>query len=335
MPYKLDQDARPDEKLLKLYMLLLFNDREYSLTVLSEKLKCSKQTTSRLLNRIDENYPAHLEERKENRQKFYRLKRPSISFRTAIDSNGLRQLALCRDLVKGLLPKEDWDLMDLSLQQAKTNVSRADYQTYEDAVVGQNLSLGAIDYAAFRRELAGLENSIIAKKTCLIRYRKQIDSDDVTYEFAPLRIISFHNALYAWGWILKRNGVKAEDRKAPIKLAVHRMQEVVPQNRSIGDLPDIDPDDGREFGFLQAPPFKAKVYFDRTVATYISDRHWSSDQVITSCEDGGVILDFTAADEGELLSFVMSFGDKARIIEPASLKDKIRKMLMDTLKNYE
>lgn len=32
MPAKLDQDARPDEKLLKLYSLLLFTGKEYSLT---------------------------------------------------------------------------------------------------------------------------------------------------------------------------------------------------------------------------------------------------------------------------------------------------------------
>lgn len=37
MPVKYDQDARPDEKHLKLFILLLFNDREFSLTALTEK----------------------------------------------------------------------------------------------------------------------------------------------------------------------------------------------------------------------------------------------------------------------------------------------------------
>ena len=95
MPEKYDQDARPDEKLLKLFMLLLFNDKEFSLTYLAETINCSKQTVARLLRRIDENYPCHLLERKSNRQKFYHLQRPSMSFKTAIDPAGLRQLALC------------------------------------------------------------------------------------------------------------------------------------------------------------------------------------------------------------------------------------------------
>ena len=55
MPEKYDQDARPDEKLLKLFMLLLFNDKEFSLTYLAETINCSKQTVARLLRRIDEN----------------------------------------------------------------------------------------------------------------------------------------------------------------------------------------------------------------------------------------------------------------------------------------
>ena len=83
MPEKYDQDARPDEKLLKLFMLLLFNDKEFSLTYLAETINCSKQTVARLLRRIDENYPCHLLERKSNRQKFYHLQRPSMSFKTA------------------------------------------------------------------------------------------------------------------------------------------------------------------------------------------------------------------------------------------------------------
>lgn len=49
MPAKLDQDARPDEKLLKLYSLLLFTGKEYSLTELKDKLMCSKQTIGRLV----------------------------------------------------------------------------------------------------------------------------------------------------------------------------------------------------------------------------------------------------------------------------------------------
>ena len=38
MPAKLDQDARPDEKLLKLYSLLLFTGKEYSLNAVAKRI---------------------------------------------------------------------------------------------------------------------------------------------------------------------------------------------------------------------------------------------------------------------------------------------------------
>lgn len=56
MPAKLDQDARPDEKLLKLYSLLLFTGKEYSLTELKDELMCSKQTIGRLVDKLEKSY---------------------------------------------------------------------------------------------------------------------------------------------------------------------------------------------------------------------------------------------------------------------------------------
>ncbi len=334
MPCKLDQDARPDEKLLKLYMLLLFNDREYSLTSLADKINCSKQTVARLLKRIDENYPAHLVERRESRQKYYRFKRPSISVRTAIDSSGLRQLALCRDLVKGLLPEEDWELVNLSVQQAKTNLSRVDYGSYEDAVIGQSISRGYIDYESKREQLAAIEKCILNKKCCTVDYEKEIGDKVRTYNFAPQRLLTFHNGLYAWGWLINEEGPVKTDKKSPIKLALHRMLKVQQDSRSSVSLTDMDPDDEKIFGFMQDHPFKVRIYFDRSVVTYISDRVWSRDQKIIPQEDGGVILDFSASNKQELMSFVLSLGSKAKIIEPEDLKNMVNEELQLALRNY-
>jgi len=334
MPEKYDQDARPDEKLLKLFMLLLFNDKEFSLSYLAETINCSKQTVARLLRRIDENYPCHLLERKSSRQKFYHLQRPSMSFKTAIDPAGLRQLALCRDLVKGLLPKEDWELVNMSLQQAKTNLPRADYSNYQDANVGTRLTRGHIDYQSKQRQLAEIEKCILNKKCCILSYQKELNGEIKNYAYAPQMLLTFHDSLYVIGWIVPEIGPVRIIKERPAKFSVHRITEVTIQNRSSAELPIKELEENSDFGFLRDEPFKAKIWFSKEVMTYISDRIWSDDQKITPQEDGGIILEMTALSRSELISFVLSFDFKAKLLEPLDLAEEIKARLLKTMDKY-
>ncbi len=113
------------------------------------------------------------------------------------------------------------------------------------------------------------------------------------------------------------------------------MTEVYMQNRSSKELPDNDPNKEQDFGFMQDHPFKAKIFFDKSVATYIFDRIWSKDQKILNNEDGSIILEFTVSNKSELISFVLGFGDKATILAPLSLKEEIKEKLENTLNRYQ
>lgn len=101
MPAKLDQDARPDEKLLKLYSLLLFTGKEYSLTELKDKLMCSKQTIGRLVDKLEKSYYGSIVVKKKGKENFYGLKKPSTSkgMHVSINPDGLRKMILCSDLM--------------------------------------------------------------------------------------------------------------------------------------------------------------------------------------------------------------------------------------------
>lgn len=79
MPAKLDQDASPDEKLLKLYSLLLFTGKEYSLTELKEEIKCSKQTIGRLVDKLEKSYYGSVVLKRKGKENYYSLKKPSTS----------------------------------------------------------------------------------------------------------------------------------------------------------------------------------------------------------------------------------------------------------------
>ena len=62
---------------------------------------------------------------------------------------------------KGLLPKGDWELVNMSLQQAKTNLPRADYIDYQDANIGTRITRGHINYHNKQHQLAEIEKCIL------------------------------------------------------------------------------------------------------------------------------------------------------------------------------
>jgi len=64
------------EKLISLFVRLLFSGESYSLTELSRMLGCSKQTVLRLVNDIRIAYKVDLEESKRGNRKYYRIKKP-------------------------------------------------------------------------------------------------------------------------------------------------------------------------------------------------------------------------------------------------------------------
>lgn len=120
MPAKLDQDARPDEKLLKLYSLLLFTGKEYSLTELKDNLMCSKQTIGRLVDKLEKSYYGSIVVKKKGKENFYGLKKPSTSkgMHVSINPDGLRKMILCSDLMWHLLSYKTRDQIEASALQA-------------------------------------------------------------------------------------------------------------------------------------------------------------------------------------------------------------------------
>ena len=98
MPKKLDPDARPSEKLLKLFSTMLFSDRAFSLVELASILGCSKPTVLRLI--------------------------------TNIDADGIDRLLLCRDFLLHLQPGAAKDMVDDAIERAAAYTSDDEkYQT--------------------------------------------------------------------------------------------------------------------------------------------------------------------------------------------------------------
>lgn len=89
---------------------------------------------------------------------------------------------------------------------------------------------GRIDYSPHQMHIATLIEAIHEKRVCEVTYHAPSNPKAKTYCFAPIKLISYREALYLTGW-------RVEDRGTPtprhsIMLAVHRLKDVSRQART-------------------------------------------------------------------------------------------------------
>ena len=78
---------------------------------------------------------------------------------------------------------------------------------------------------------------------------------------------------------------------------------------------------GSAFGVVRGVPGKIKIWFSPEVAGYIQERIWHESQAIHQQKDGSIIFEADVAQTPELISWIMSWGARAEVLEPKSLKD--------------
>lgn len=87
------------------------------------------------------------------------------------------------------------------------------------------------------------------------------------------------------------------------------------------------------FGLIGGQPTQVRIFFDAAVARYVRRRQWHPSQRIRSV-DGGIELRMKVAPSVEVASWVLGFGDRAIVCEPAELRDRVRDELQRAAANY-
>ncbi|MDL2210483.1 WYL domain-containing protein [Desulfovibrio sp. OttesenSCG-928-O18] len=322
MGKKWNPDAKPSEKMLSLYTMLLFSGREATLSELSRELQCSKQAVLRLIDQFEASRFGKLLRTKRGRESVYRLDRPKNLPKVSLNAEGLHQLALCRDFMLHLLPESMRKTVDITLQQASAYLSESDIP--EDALpVGESFAKGRIDYSPFQEMLQSVIRGIREQKVCMIRYKSSLYGDARDFEYAPKRLIAYRESIHIAGWIVSEKGTASALYETPTSLALHRLQKVLVSRRSSAHLPEAIEENKGAFGLMQDETFTMRVKFSPSAATYVAEREWSADQKITLHKNGSITIAITARSPAEALSWILSFGDTAEVLSPKWLREDI------------
>ncbi|MBN2570047.1 MAG: WYL domain-containing protein [Deltaproteobacteria bacterium] len=323
MAEKRDYYRSYGEKLISLFVRLLFSGEQYSLTELATMLGCSKQTVLRLVNDIRKAYKVDIDERMEGNRKYFRIKKPLPMPGTySLTEMELRLLEMCRDFTAHLLG-------DKLFEEATQALFKSQYlipgKSRKPSRHFASFRPGTIDYTPHHDTICTIIKGMEARKVCRIHYQAIMETKAKTFYIRPLKLFSHLDTIYLHAQMAKYPGRRYQAPDYDPLLAVHRIKKVEMTERryELPDKYDFEKFFNRNFGIIKDDAFEVEIEFTGWAANYAAERMWSPNQTITRKGKRKIRLTFSASSEPELLGKILSFGAEAKVIKPEWLAEEV------------
>lgn len=334
MPEKLSDYRSYGEKLISLFARMLFTGASYSLTELSKMLGCSKQSVIRLVNDIRMAYGVDIEENIQGNRKYYRLvKQGKATPVIPLTESELTALQMCKTFTEHLLGDQFYHEATRALEKTLPLTTGAGGLPSRHFA---SFCTGTIDYTPHQETLRTLIEAMNAMKICRITYQAIMQKKPKTYHIKPLKIFSYRDAIYLHARLAREPGKAYREPDFDPLLVIHRLKKVEITDRGYEYPADYNFEDvfDKNFGFIKDDCFEVEVEFTGWAAQYVAERIWSTDQKITNIDDDKVHLLFSASSDVELIAWILSFGEEARMIQPEWVVEEIRNKLNKLNKLY-
>jgi predicted DNA-binding transcriptional regulator YafY len=235
-----------------------------------------------------------------------------------------------RDMLKVFKNTVFYDSLESLFQKVKTTLPPESIAYLNN--VEQTLHVGLKpykEYGKFKEIINQVNEAAIKKRSLELVYFTMSRKKETRRMVDPYRIWFFNGTFYLIGYCHLRGEVRifALDR---IKM-LHQTRETftVPEHFDLEDF--MRP----SFGVFQGEPVKIKVWFSADIAGYIKEKVWHESQKIETLEDGSIVFEAEVAGTEEIRFWIMSWGSKALVLEPESLRDSVHTEAAATLQRYK
>lgn len=163
--------------------------------------------------------------------------------------------------------------------------------------------------------------AIKLKSVLMFKYRSLSRQDFADKIFDPYHVLCQKGNWYVIGY--------DHDAKDFRVYALPRMKDisVIDERYIVKDNFELSKAVDLSFGiwYNKEPAVEYELQFSKQVANYISEREWHKDQQLIMNDDGSVTLKFTSNQKQQVLSWVLSFCGKVKVINPIELKNEVIK----------
>ena len=183
-------------------------------------------------------------------------------------------------------------------------------------------------YSKIRDIIDQITEAAVQKKVIEIVYFTMSRKKETRRKVAPYKIWFFDGSFYMVGNCRLREDIRI--------FALDRIKHLEPTDESFVVPEDFDVDEFMQasFGVFQGESVSVKIWFSSDVAGYIRERIWHESQRIHPQDDGSIIFEAEVAGTDEIKYWIMSWGSKAVVLSPDSLREEIQVEAAMLLKNY-
>ena len=202
------------------------------------------------------------------------------------------------------------DRLPLAIQAKAEPGARA----ADRAAAGQPQDPKAV--AARSARVAQLLDAILHHRRVTMRYHSFSSNRQKDYVLEPYRLVFAQGGLYLVAFVPEYRELRT--------FSADRVLAVSPSEER------FDPMDLQEDAFAHSlgvnqgtPPERIEVAFDARIARYVKERVWHQSQQVQDRPDGGVALTLHVSNDWALRSWILGFGQLARVTAPAELAAQI------------
>jgi len=296
---------------------------------LAEEAGVTRRTIHRDLNAIQEaGYPL-ISEWTFGRKVYRFLTRfkdvPPISF-TLQELMTLGFLRSQLDFLDGTPFHDDME----SVYRKVNSVLPPRYAAHMERIAGVSLPLlqGRRDYCRAGVPLRILRDALIYQYRVMIDYQVPGKASPSSYQVDPYTMIFHRGGLYLLGY--------AHNRRAVRTFAIERISRVVKENERFELPAEFCPEAQlrNAFGIVEETAVPVRVRFSAKIAHAVRDRIWHSTQRVEELDDGGIVLSFEAGGTMEIVSWVLSYGHHAEILDPPEFRAEVKNIVANLARVY-
>jgi predicted DNA-binding transcriptional regulator YafY len=186
------------------------------------------------------------------------------------------------------------------------------------------------NYAERTEELDDLFQAVSDLRPLSLLYKSVTRADEERITIHPYALVLHRDSIYCVGFHTGREEIRTFvlDRMRDTECAVNERFELPADFH-------IDQYFQGEFGIWRDPrQHKVVIEFDAQAAEYIRARRVHSSQRLATVAGGGVRLTMTIGNLTQVVSWVLEWGARAKVLEPPELIDRVRAELSGALALY-
>lgn len=187
---------------------------------------------------------------------------------------------------------------------------------------------GARDYSSAAAHVGELQRALLHQYRMRLKYAKKGLQVTEEYVVDPYTLVFHKGGVYLLGFAHNREGMRLFALERMRGVEVTRQRFELPENYAPEEHFDS------AFGLVSDTKMNVVVRFSPDVAHAVRERIWRPGQKLKNEADGYIRLEFEAAGEMELVSWILSYGAHAEVLEPPELRREVKRQVREMRQFY-